>query len=435
MESVIVSNLGELQAAISNMGNGSLFRGQVRDYRADGHPSATTSFDRHGCIPSEMAKWSRYASLALSHLLGSEFDVFENSQALLQHYGWRSFFLDATSSPEVASWFASQSFKSNVQVEMCEDYEERPIWLRKFYASYQSDPGEGHLYLFDREKIEATIGCIDLSGLRIEGRRPRFVAQHALIVGPLRNQALPLDCYKAHISGDREIFKEFAEQGGLCTTNDVFPPPEDDPVLQVLLGLPWNRISVDNEGFRAFRRTIELPEYQSSFRKIVPGWAAFYCGSMIQDIEGLATDPDVAFFGKVPELAVFGVSNQLKSSFPSVLKELGSRKFLCFEVDQLVGYSSELNTARYGKGIYVSKHDQNLYQIGEIIAEHPGMDLLDAGLVRGWFYSVDGNGVWSRVEHAEQCSCKSVYTHEAHFSALSIIEDFLSDPTGFDGIA
>jgi len=89
-----------------------IFRGQVKDYplvpsirRGKGKtPSA-------GCIPWLTANWSMCAERLVSKFKKSEATAIE-TQAVLQHYGYRSFFIDVTSDPEVALWFALHKFKS-----------------------------------------------------------------------------------------------------------------------------------------------------------------------------------------------------------------------------------------------------------------------------------------------------------------------------------
>ena len=80
-------------------GDNFLYRGQTKHYGGLNSPAIMTSFDRHGCIPPKMMKWSYYAHGALKYALGHAVDSMEFVQAVLQHYGWRSFYLDLTSRP------------------------------------------------------------------------------------------------------------------------------------------------------------------------------------------------------------------------------------------------------------------------------------------------------------------------------------------------
>ncbi|MFT9222376.1 hypothetical protein [Gluconobacter oxydans] len=99
METVDCQTVEELGAFFDGLAPGALFRGQTKEYlRTDGGPNIRTSFDRHGCIPSRMLKWWHYSRAILSTYVKG-FDGLTDlatDQAILQHYGWRSFFLDAT---------------------------------------------------------------------------------------------------------------------------------------------------------------------------------------------------------------------------------------------------------------------------------------------------------------------------------------------------
>src|SRR5688572_30167882 len=110
MKRVDVADAVALANFLSSLGGKEyLFRGQTGHYvRHDGSVSLPSSFARHGCIPTLMMKWTFFAT-DLLRLSGTATDGVaappEFVQALLQHYGWRSFFVDLTSSAAVASWF------------------------------------------------------------------------------------------------------------------------------------------------------------------------------------------------------------------------------------------------------------------------------------------------------------------------------------------
>jgi hypothetical protein len=112
-ETVGIQTPEELAAYFEQFGQVALFRGQAKEYLTqDKRSLITTSFMRNGCVPPLMLKWSHYAEAILrTHAKGfDDRDDLATAQAILQHYGWRSFFVDATASPLVASWFASHSF-------------------------------------------------------------------------------------------------------------------------------------------------------------------------------------------------------------------------------------------------------------------------------------------------------------------------------------
>src|ERR1700743_1073344 len=100
-QEMTVASLSELDAALTLLPVGSLFRGQVRHYtRPDGRVSWPTSHTRKGCIHPELRKWSLYAQEPLT-AYGGAVPSLHLVQALLQHYGWRSFYIDLTADPAV----------------------------------------------------------------------------------------------------------------------------------------------------------------------------------------------------------------------------------------------------------------------------------------------------------------------------------------------
>lgn len=94
-----IKSVDELEAHFSKYKSGYLFRGQVKHYLdSNGFTSIPTSFSRHGCIPDVMFKWMHCAKAMIRGFTGVDyFNIdLELSQAILQHYGWRSFYVDLT---------------------------------------------------------------------------------------------------------------------------------------------------------------------------------------------------------------------------------------------------------------------------------------------------------------------------------------------------
>ena len=140
MEKIKVSSIPELKDVLSGFNDGYLFRGQSRHY-TDGSstPSLTPSFfsSRERCVPPTRHRWSTHADFIIHTILGhSNFDE-QLSEAILQHYGWKSFFLDLSASSHVAAWFASHSFSEKVSWHMSEDCYETAVQLHNLKASYE----------------------------------------------------------------------------------------------------------------------------------------------------------------------------------------------------------------------------------------------------------------------------------------------------------
>lgn len=433
MKIIHIDTLEGLKEAVAQFERPVVYRGQTKHYGEIGSPSATTSFDRNGCIPSEMAKWIRYSESALRYYFGAERSTQEFCQAVLQHYGWHSFYLDASSSAAVSAWFASHSFDGTPNLMMSEDHNEDPVFLKSLQAEYKRAEGVGHLYVLDREKIEKHIGLIDLSSLSVEGTRLRFSVQSAFLVGPLRNEPLPKECYLGHIIAPCDALGALAEESNLSNTDDLFPSPSEDPVLRSLLALPWYELT-DDEGnsstIPVFRRSVELPEYQDGFVKHLSPSVGLYRGCSIAErgeIDGIKT---ANILMSVPDVALFGTAPRMPMLFPKVEELLDKHNSVSFEVDTLVQHPEHENGFLYGKGISVSIED-GLYHLGELMIEHPGQEVSGAGVNAGWYYMKTESGNWLRVQHKDECPCRDTFTHTRHLSMLTIVEEWLRDPSGF----
>lgn len=434
LRNIKVNDLVGLKECLAAFGRGVLFRGQTEHFGTPERPSATTSFDRHGCIPTEMLRWGRYADEVLGAFTGQHSSLVLN-QAILQHYGFRSFYLDCSDHPAVSAWFAGNRYSGEPSMELCEDCDERPLFLRKKMASYNAAAGVGHLYVLDRAACEK-VGLTDLKAIAIEGARTRASVQSAHLLGPLRNTPLPAECFLAHIEADCAVFRGLAAEAGLVSTASLFPPSTEDPILDALLSLPWIPISgVSNPvgDIPAFRRGIELPEYDNSFVKIASPSVAFYRGGKVEDfldkIDGFSGGIGV----QVPEITMFGSPDRgFPRTYPKVLAMLREHGGVVFEVPTLVKFPQHAGGLFYQKGFALDLVEPDLVHVGALMVRHPGQEIDAAGVNRGWFHRVGEDGVWRREPRDDECPCGTDWPHERHMASLYIIEHFLAEPAGFD---
>ncbi len=354
-------------------------------------------------------------------------------QAILQHYGFRSFYLDCSASAAVSAWFASHRYSERMTVELCEDCHEDPLLLRKKMAHYDPADGQGQLYVLDRAACEA-VGLTDLTAISVAGTRTRPSVQRAHLLGPLQNQPLPADCFLAHIEADCAVLRELANEAGFFTTNDMFPSATDDPILNTLLGLPWNPIAGvpnNDKEIPAFRRAIELPEYDDSFVKIASPTMAFYQGGNIADFLDIDAKLDAGAVIHISDVIIFG-STQIKdapvfSYTKSLLDQHGS---LIFEAPALIKIPSQEKDVFYEKGLTLDLVEPDLVHLGPLLVRHPGLQIDAAGFGIGWYYRIDGSGVWRHEVREDECPCGSDRPHLRHLAALHIVEDLLTTPTG-----
>lgn len=430
MKRISAASTDELRNILAGFQGEFLFRGQTSHYEKDGMPSVVTSFDRQGCIPSEMVKWIRYARGVLEAYIGEKADTLPFWQALLQHYGWRSFFVDCSTSAAVGAWFASHTYSDNTMFELCEDFEERAVVLKKRMASYEFTEGEGNLYVLDKALSETLVGAVDLAALKIEGAHPRTEAQSAWLVGPLSNTNLPAECFAAHITASRAVLRDYAAQEGLVTTEDLFPSRKDDPLLRALLSLPWKKIENQGKdiGLLFFCRALDLPEYHESFVKISAEGTAFFQGAKVAQRGSIDGIPYSGTTVPMPEIVIFGSADEAPLRFPEIEKLLAEHRSVAFEIDELIQHPTMRGRTLYQKGIAAIAHEPTLVQVSELLVEHPGLDLTRAGINPGWFYRIGGDGLWRREAHSEECDCGHEKTHLRHISAMHIIEYHLANP-------
>lgn len=432
VERLEVTNVEELKAVLARFDDDALYRGQVKHYGSLQAPAMNTSFSRQGCDPPNMLKWLHYAYYALAALIGAPaqfHDREQRTQAILQHYGWRSWFLDASSDPAVSSWFASHVFSKQPTIEMLEDCFEIGVMLVRQCASYASSEGEGHLYVLSKTHLaEAGLGAIDLSAISLPNHRPRFHVQSAWLVGQLREN-LPIRTILAHIMGPAEVFRAYAQSRGFTDAASVFPSVKEDPVLASLLSLPWEKICLpdDKDGgderLDFFRRSLSLPEYfRDGYRKIMPLHYAFYRNTSIAD----AMQRGQVYVHSVPEIAMYGHA-ELTMRFPHVTALLGAHPHIAFEVDALIRLPESGPAHHYSKGISVAQAEDGTIDVGDLIVDHPGRRLTRVSTNMGWHYTADEKWTWTRVLRDDDCPCSNAWRHEHHLSALTIIEHYLAE--------
>lgn len=417
----------ELRAAIEQFGPGVLYRGQTRDYPdSSGASSLSTSFQRQGCVPDLMIKWTYYAKRALRHLvLGwKETGDTATNQAILQHYGFRSFFLDASGDPRVAAWFASNSFESKIAVNLVEDCFEDPIWLLTRDAWFVESEEIGHLYLICQKSLrQFGVQAVHLSEIATDRGTPRYVRQDAYMVGPLIKEGLSGDCILCHITAPAAVLRGFA---GELSAAWLFPEPSEDPVYRELLAMPWEKIRhVPDDGLEVFRRSLELPEYSSHLQKHMPSRSAMYRPFWTRH----CPPPSACKIANTAQMAqvlcgsslYHGASNP-RFMLPEINKMLENYREISIELDGLVYYGMG---TRYGKGVGIVKVTGGIVCLFEYGVDHPGLRIIGVGRFYGLHYRIASNGVWERVPHEDDCKCGS--DHIENFTLLGRVDLALRD--------
>jgi len=431
MEEAEVKNIHNLKSHFDKYGDGFLFRGQTGRHLDDNNNvSIQTSFTRRGCIPPLMFKWSHYSKSLIRAFGGGNYHDLDLglSQAILQHYGWRSFFIDATKSPRIASWFAANKYSENRRIHMCEDFEENPVWLVHKEGAYSNSTSQGHIYIIDINYLSKhKIKVHDLSIIANEEGRLRFKAQSACLIEGVSG-VLPPEAIACHLIVDNEVLQEFYEIDGPLTTLDVFPSRNDDYILKSLLELPWYKGQSNNIDFPIpfYRRSLEIPEYDSTFIKHLPPEVTLFNQFWIS--ENRQGEETVFFnlpFYKISEQAYFANTNET-FDLSEVNNILENHNGFFIELDGLIKIPELGQSYEYEKGIFVQKVEKDLVSVLGLTIEHPGHVVGGVGANMGWFYKIN-NGIWERVDHEEQCPCNNDLRHELQFSLLRALNESLKE--------
>lgn len=429
MRAVNVSSVEDLAVALEGFGHDALFRGQTKHYGSDETTGLKSSFDRQGCVPPVMIKWAHYAEFMLRQVATdpSVLDQLAFVQAVLQHYGWRSFYLDLSASPAVSAFFAGWRWTSQRHVELVEDCFEDPVCAVQTLADYEPFDGCAHLYVISKAAIAAAgIGVHDLGELALwADGQTRYQAQQAWLAGHLHGD-LPLDCVLARISGPGAIFRSYAAAGGFADVSNVFPPSAVDPVLELLFSLPWIEISgsgeLGNSEIGFYRRSLDIPEYREGYLvQHQPAGSAFFSG---QKLASLVSDLPVVV-RSMPAQVIFGSYGE-EPVFPKVTALVREHKIILFETDELIWLPESVQSTVWGKGLWVEETPDGLLKVGDLIVRHPGRKLTNVGALSLWTYMADEAGRWSRSAGDDDCPCGNVWRHEAHLSALGILENELN---------
>jgi hypothetical protein len=421
-------NLEELNRWLSRMPADALFRGQRRHFTKDGKTDISTSFARHGCVPSLMFKWVYYVKEVIRTLNGSRHEEVtrEFLQALLQHYGWRSFYVDLTSHFPVAAWFGSHTFQSNMIVALCEDCYESPMLLGHPNADYSLGDGDAHVYVLARPALtERGIGIFDLSVMETADFVARYSRQHALLVGPLKER-LPADLIHSHLVCPTSVLSEAAALAGFDNTEDVFPTREEDTILDRLLGVPWT--CPDHEALPAFRRGLELPEYDFRPVKTFPPQNTFFRPFWIADDREDDRLPFAnATFVRVPEDVFYSPSRPADQRLEKVSAFIRDKRSVAIETNGIIRFSEFPNDCYCGKGVFLHLVDDETVEIASIVVEHPGMQVAAVGIPMPWTYRINGDSTWTRAAGPRDCPCNNHQRHLHNFWVVGALEYMLSN--------
>jgi hypothetical protein len=253
-----------------------VYRGQTKEY-----PKIVSSLGRlRQGLPAEYSRvffehlFVKEAALNivgelkhLPHFTFFDLDVqaqyFYLAEALVQHYGYQTRYIDVTPSLETALWFATHRFRSHAD----EMVGEKAPFRLTFPAWYEPSSEEGVLYVLDVRKWKQGMAIsegeyIDLVEIAPEGvNRPRLQTGGVLYAPGLSSDH---DDVSQFVQAKFTIAFPWTEAGKDWDTDYLFPSPEKDGIYSRLLHAPYLRTvrSVPNGPEETvWRRPCTIPEY------------------------------------------------------------------------------------------------------------------------------------------------------------------------------
>jgi hypothetical protein len=431
MTTLEINDLPTLRARFAAQSEDSLFRGQVQHFEdAVGAPSITTSFDRHGCVPPKMLKWTHYAKELFRVLSGPGHVTPKHyPDAILQHYGWRSFYVDVTKSPAVAAWFASHTHTPGKEViEMTEDANEEFVMLVHNTPKYVPAEKPGHIYVISKTKAQTGDAVfVDLTEIECEDTKPRFHSQQGGLIGPLSKRLAP-EAVLEHWIVPAPVLRDFAAEAGLHQTSDLFPSREEDIFLKLLLAVPWEHVGGEPED-PIYGRGLDIPEYDYRPTRWHPFNTAFSRRKWLSRTDHLGKYSLLASalrFGVVEESFYYHVDSP-PQKLPRLAKILGENPVVVIETDDIVRASEGASSDEYTKGIVLHRAESSLVHLSELAAKHPGIKLTGARALAPWTYRLDSDGTFVRQPHEHDCPCNNPGRHEQLFRYAQVIECLLGE--------
>jgi hypothetical protein len=421
-----VNSLAELKQRLKRFGTNYLFRGQTRHHTlASGPPSLTTSFARKGCIPPLMLKWIFYATELLRRG-GVDIDnpqTMHIVQALLQHYGWRSFYVDLSADQSVASWFAGNVFREKHETHMCEDTREVGVMLVHFGARYEAHNDSGHLYVLDKQQIsDCGHELIDLQDSFKSDSRTRFEVQKAWLASCFRAQTeLNPRAIVAHISAPGSVFRELAREHEFVETASIFPGPEDDKILANMLSLPWS-LAGGLTSMKFYRRSLQIPDYHVTFVKHLPPTTTLYSPFWLEEMNETSRN-EVHLH--VPEEVFYSVTD-IDQPIPCLLSKLNHHNILLLESRNLICQPAVPENTTYDKGVRIERINRDLIQVSSVTVDYPSDQIRTIGVSLGYHYRLD-NQKLVRAPSPEDCPCGDPMRHVYHLRAIATVEQLLSE--------
>jgi len=242
-EFVSISNLSDWKTLVYDFLNRHtdrklVFRGQTKNYPFVPSMRRTLENFEHIDVPLTTFQWDVLIWKALEEIgVGKKFSEDKYrliGMALLQHYGYRSWFIDVTKTPEIALWFALNKHSKEITRILKQKNPEFHPCLHVPTSYYeQTDLSEGHFYIIDVTDCEDIY--FDLTQYAPK-KALRVHAQNAAAIFEPDDKPID-DLIVAKIKLFGDILKHGFRQE--FTYDKLFPSFKEDSFYRYLLTLPY----------------------------------------------------------------------------------------------------------------------------------------------------------------------------------------------------
>ena len=391
-----------------------VFRGQTRNYRKNGKISMPTSFARRGCNPLVMQKWIHFCTdIIASHSGPGGFEPnHDEVQALLQHYGWRSFFVDTTCQVAVAAWFALHKFDGKDNFIVTEDCHEQGVMCHHLVADYSQHAHSGFLYLIDLRILEdLSVGIETLDRVRWSDFVTRYERQSAIMVGPC--DSIPENAIIAYSEVCNE---ELVELSAGLTQDHLFPSRIEDIIYDMLLSAPFQKVDIGADKglgqFGVYKRSLVIPEYDYKHVKINETSMVFQHEEYI--LRNMMGDEFTVV--EVPSDCLYHTKIDAPDKIVDLLRLSVGNSTIVVECLDIFRPASFYKEDAFVKGAYVKFIEDKLC-IGSIIVFQKGLIYSGIQVNKGWHYVLENNFL-IRKKSVLDCPCNNERIHELALTIL-----------------
>lgn len=438
-----IKNLKELQDKVNSYNSDFLFRGQTKNYSNEKYQNSfLTSFERQPCVPSFHIKWNYYCYNILKWLSIQNFFSYEEDddiekyvQALLQHYGWRSNFIDLSSNIAVSSFFASFKYEDNRTIQMVEDcYENGVFDMRNTSRYIKSTEEYGVIYVFDKSLLEmnAKSSLINLQDcLCDENLRP--IRQNGYLIENIDNSLNDI----LNASLKEVLFIETNVLIDYCMKENIdqdylFPSNDIDIIYKELLSLPRKEF-IDEQGKRTnfYKQPFFIPEYNINFNKFKDKSVAFYSTKWLIDDFMEFCDKKrknnmevffrTAYKIKVYDDTPFHISPAIDLSINGlkVFDYIKERQKIIIEFNNIFKYSLNAD-CEYQKGI-ICEYISDSVKISELGVIYTGKQIQGMYAKLPYYYTFKDNK-FCKIKGENECMCND---YELHIHLLKVVQVLL----------